>query len=94
MEEAALMHEAAPTEAARNGAPASAAAVPATSAAPAEARGWVGLLNELAAQLNDPDSDLVRRPWEHIGLYDGLGRALAALDSATPGGLEWLERHG
>jgi hypothetical protein len=63
------------------------------TAAPTDARGWLGLLNELAAQLSDPESDLVRRPWEHVRVYDGLGRALAALDTATPGGLEWLDRH-
>jgi hypothetical protein len=51
------------------------------------------MLKQLRAQLNDPGSDVARRPWEHARLYDGLGQALTALDAATPGGLAWLERN-
>ena len=60
---------------------------------PRDARGWVRLLKQLQDQLNDPGSDVARRPWEHTRLYDGLGQALTALDAATPGGLAWLERN-
>lgn len=60
---------------------------------PTDARGWSAVLGHLEAQLNDPDSDLARRPWEHVQIYDALGRALVALDATTPGGLEWLDRH-
>jgi hypothetical protein len=60
---------------------------------PTDARGWVLLLKHLREQLNDPGSDVARRPWEHARLYDGLGQALTALDAATPGGLAWLERN-
>jgi hypothetical protein len=53
----------------------------------------VQLLKQLRAQLNDPSSDVARRPWDHARLYDALGQALTALDAATPGGLAWLERN-
>lgn len=65
----------------------------ASPAAPTNVRGWALALKQLAIQLNDPDSDVARQPWEHAWLYDSLGRALTALDAATPGGLAWLERN-
>lgn len=70
---------------------ASAAAGPA--AVPPRAREWVELLGALEAQLLDQDSALARRPWEHVQIYDALGRALAALAACTPGGLDWLDRN-
>jgi hypothetical protein len=60
---------------------------------PTDARGWARTLARLSAQLSDPGSDLTRAPWEHLRLYDALCDALTALDTATPGGLAWLERH-
>lgn len=60
---------------------------------PATARDWDDLLGLLEAQLRDPHSVLARRPWEHVQLYDALGRALTALDAATPGGLDWIDRN-
>jgi hypothetical protein len=60
---------------------------------PTDVRGWVSLLKQLRSQLNDPGSDVAKRPWEHARLYDSLGQALTALDAATPGGLAWLERN-
>jgi hypothetical protein len=60
---------------------------------PNDVRGWVSLLKQLRSQLNDPASEVAKRPWEHSRLYDGLGQALTALDAATPGGLGWLERN-
>lgn len=62
-------------------------------AVPTDVRAWVLLLNQLRAQLDDPTSDVTRKPWDHARLYDALGQALTALDAATPGGLAWLERH-
>ena len=62
-------------------------------AGPTDVRGWALLLKQLRAQLNDPSSDVARKPWEHPRLYDALGQALTALDAVTPGGLAWLERN-
>jgi hypothetical protein len=68
-------------------------AVRAVQSAPTDVRGWVLLLKRLRAQLNDPGSDVAKRPWEHARLHDSLGQVLTALDAATPGGLAWLERN-
>jgi hypothetical protein len=57
---------------------------------PSAAREWSELLEQLAVQLSDPESDLASRHYDHRRLYQGLLTALTALSEATPGGLENL----
>jgi len=82
-----------PAPAPRSGADPRSSAARGPVAAQPRAREWVELLGVLEAQLLDPDSALARRPWEHVQVYDALGRALAALADCTPGGLDWLDRN-
>jgi hypothetical protein len=58
---------------------------------PVRSRGWVQLLTQLVAQLDDPSSPVVREHWQHLRLFDALAAALAAVDRAHPGGLNELE---
>ena len=58
---------------------------------PVRSRGWVQLLAELVAQLDDPSSPVAREHWDHLRLFDALAEALAAMDRAHPGGLDGLE---
>jgi endogenous inhibitor of DNA gyrase (YacG/DUF329 family) len=51
---------------------------------------WTRLLAELTEQLRD--GQLGRQHWDHAKVARGLYAALAALDAATPGGLNALER--
>jgi hypothetical protein len=60
------------------------------SVVPSTAREWSELLEQLAVQLSDRESDLARRHYDHRRLYQGLLAALTALSEATPGGLENL----
>lgn len=60
------------------------------TAVPSTAREWSELLEQLAAQLSDPESDLARRHYDHRRLHQGLVAALTTLGEATPGGLENL----
>lgn len=50
---------------------------------------WARQLDQLAAQLDDPEHFTAKATWQHQRLARALAHALVALDRAHPGGLAW-----
>lgn len=54
---------------------------------PVRAPGWIELLGELATQLAEESSPVVREHYRHRRLLEALTAATVALGEAHPGGL-------